>query len=86
MNNPVFAGKNQHFRKPRQIKRGLAMEIQNKEVSDADRRRVGGAKQPTKIAVTVRQQTPEEERRTAAAVQLLLTELVRQQLGCEGTE
>jgi hypothetical protein len=36
------------------------------------------------MAVALRRQTPEEERRFSAAFQLLLVELVRQQLGREG--
>lgn len=60
------------------------MANQNKEVSGATRRRVGGARRPITIAATVRRQTPEEERQCNAAIQLLLTEIVRQALGCEG--
>jgi hypothetical protein len=62
-------------------KEGFGAETQYREVSGAPRSRVGGANCPMAIAISVRQQTPEEERRCAAAVQLLLTELVRQQLG-----
>jgi hypothetical protein len=65
-------------------KEGIAGETQYREASGAPSRRVGVAKHPMEIAVTVRQQTPEEERQCNAAIQLLLTELVRQQLGCEG--
>lgn len=53
------------------------------EGSDANCRRVGSEKRP-KFAVSTRRQTLEEERQCNAAIQLLLTELVRQQLGCKG--
>ncbi len=62
------------------------MATQNKEVSSAKFHRVGGAKRSMKIAVVERQQTVEEERKCAAAIKLLLTELVRQQLGCKENE
>jgi hypothetical protein len=64
--------------------KGIRAETQYWEESGAPRRRVGVAKRPMAIAVTVRQQTLEEGRQCNAAIQLLLTELVRQQLGCEG--
>lgn len=54
------------------------------EQSDDKCRRVGSEKRSTKIAVSIRRQTLEEERQCNAAIQLLLAELVRQQLGCEG--
>lgn len=62
------------------------MAAQNKEASGAIRRRVGSAKHPMKITVVVRQQTLEEERKCHAAIKLLLTEMVRQQLGCKEKE
>ncbi len=67
-----------------EINRGIVNTLQNKDISDNPPRRVGGPKRPIKIAVKMRQQTPEEERQSNAAIQLLLTELVRQQMGCEG--
>lgn len=65
-------------------KEGIDAARRNREGSDAEACRGGGAKSPMKIAVSLRQQTLEEERRCNAAIQLLLAELVRQQLGCEG--
>lgn len=38
------------------------------------------------VAVSVRQQTPEEERRFHAALHLFLSEIVRQQLGRQGND
>jgi hypothetical protein len=59
------------------------MAIRNSQEVGATNCRVGGARRPLKVAVSVRQQTLEEERQCTAAIQLLLTELVRQKLGCE---
>lgn len=70
----------------RQIKRGFEMAIQNREVSGAKCRRVGGAKRSMNVAISIRQQTLEEERKCNAAVKLLLAEMVRQQLGCGENE
>ena len=65
------------------IKEGIRAEAQNREESDANCRRVGSAKRPMKIAFSMRQQTLEEKRKCHAAIKLLLTDLVRQQLGCK---
>ena len=68
----------------RDFKRGFARELGNKKESDSKCRRVGDETRPINVAVVVRQQAPEEERRTTAAIELLLAEMVRQQLGCQG--
>jgi hypothetical protein len=64
------------------IKEGIGAEMQNREESGAKCRRVGGAKRPMNVAISIRQQTLDEERKCNAAIKLLLTEMVRQQLGC----
>jgi hypothetical protein len=66
----------------REKNRGITMAIRKREESDNYRDLVGSRKKPMKIAVVARQQTLEEERKCTAAIHLLLTELVRQQLGC----
>jgi hypothetical protein len=66
----------------REIKEGVRAETQNKKESGERRRRVGGAKRPMNVAISIRQQTLDEERKCNAAIKLLLTEMVRQQLGC----
>lgn len=60
------------------------MKFRQREVSGAPLCHVGNAKRSTRIAVKARQQAPEEERKCMTAVQLLLTEIVRQQFGCQG--
>lgn len=60
------------------------MNPRNREESGASRCRVGDAKRSMIIAVVARQQAPEEERLCMTAVQLLLAEMVRQKLGCQG--
>jgi hypothetical protein len=67
-------------------KEGVSMPMQKREESGDFSNLVGSRKKPMKIAVVARQQTFEEERKCTAAIQLLLTELVRQQLGCKEKE
>jgi hypothetical protein len=64
-------------------KEGIPVETQYREVSGAKHCRVGRTKRPMNIAVVARQQTVEEEGKCNAAIELLLTELVRRHLGCK---
>jgi hypothetical protein len=68
---------------PKDKNEGIHARAWKREGSDANCRRVGSEKH-SKFAVSTRRQTLEEERQCNAAVQLLLAEMVRQQLGCEG--
>jgi hypothetical protein len=77
-------GKNMPKPKFSRSKQGTCVEKRNKEVLSAFHCRVGGAKRSMETAVVVRQQTLEEQRSCMTAIQLLLTEMVRQQLGCQG--
>ena len=56
------------------------MKTDNKEAVGDFYRHVGGSKKPMNVAKSIRQQTLEEERKCKTAIQLLLTELVRQQM------
>lgn len=63
---------------------GFRADPQNLEQSGARNCRGGGIKRSASIAYSARRQTLEEQRQCEAAIQLLLAELVRQQLGCGG--
>ena len=52
--------------------------------SQRDARSRRGGRRPMSVAVSVRQQTPEEEGRFHAALHLFLSEIVRQQLVRDG--